>query len=75
MVMEYAPAANALVCARGVHRAGCIRIGSAPWRNLSLDKRGTCVPQPLVAATKGRGLDREAMSSMIASVHPSDEPV
>jgi hypothetical protein len=24
MVMEYAPAANALVCARGVHRAGCV---------------------------------------------------
>jgi hypothetical protein len=24
MVMEYAPAANALVCASGVHRAGCV---------------------------------------------------
>jgi hypothetical protein len=24
MIMEYAPAANALVCASGVHRAGCV---------------------------------------------------
>jgi hypothetical protein len=24
MVVEYAPAANALVCARGVHRAECV---------------------------------------------------
>jgi hypothetical protein len=29
IVMEYAPAANAVVCARGVYRAGCAGAGGA----------------------------------------------